>query len=52
MKKIKVDVRNIIIKLQDEIIFIYGTYTDQIEFTEEDIKKLDKLGKKIALLTK
>ena len=37
-----------IIKLKDEIIFIYETYTDQIEFTDEDIKKLDKLETKIA----
>jgi hypothetical protein len=35
-------------KVYEKITAIYGTYTDQIEFTEEDIIELDKLETQLA----
>jgi len=36
--------------LQNKIINIYRTYTDQIEFTDKDITELDRLEQKIVKL--
>jgi len=40
-----------IIKLLKEIYFIYSTYTDSIQFTEDDKSELNKLGIKLGNLS-